>query len=182
MISLRSCATQLSVVLFAIVSVQRPTLATTQGEAMVMNKFKNWSVYKGPNNVYFIASKPEAQSGTYSKREEPLLIISDFPEKQGQEVSVYIGYTCKSGAPVRGTVEMSYSDASNKKTFTMHSSGERAWVKGNEDQEVINLFKKGARVRIQAESFKNTNSTDTYSLDGFSDAHRALSEARKNDQ
>ncbi|MBL0725632.1 MAG: hypothetical protein JJW01_01595 [Alphaproteobacteria bacterium] len=152
--------------------------ANTQNEAVLINKYRNWSVYKGPNNIYFIASKAEHQTGTYSKRETPFLMVTDFGNNN-VEVSVYIGYTCKSGTPVSGTAYLSYTDQTNTQSFTMHSSGERAWVKGENDQDIIALFKKGAKVKIAAESYKGTNSIDTYSLNGFFDAYRTLLEARK---
>ena len=170
---------KISLFLLLLLASHNVLLASSSDEAAVIYKFKDWSVYKGPEDVYFIASRAKEQSGTFSKREDPFLIISIFPDRPSSEVSVYIGYTCKSGAPVNVSVSMSNSDASNVRKFLMQSSGERAWARKNEDENIIDSFKKGAKATIFAESFKNTNSRDVYSLDGFSDAYKALTELKQ---
>lgn len=157
--------------LFFLLSLTRLSLAT-EGDATLIAKFKDWSVYKGAKDVVFIASRPIKQSGTYAKREDPYLIVSYF-EKDVIEVSVFTGYTYKAGSQVVAKIA-SAKDASKLDTFTLSPQAERAWLKGEQDKALIEKMKNGSKVVIDGESFRGTTSKDEYSLAGFTEAYNKM--------
>jgi hypothetical protein len=149
-------------------------VATSAGDdSILIERFKNWSVYKSPSGTYFMAARAAKQSGTYGKRGDPYLMVTNFGN-DGVQISVYTGYTYKVGSTVSGVVYMSSKDSGKVESFVMYSQGERAWFKNKDDAMMIEKFKLGYTVELNGESHRGTFSKDLYSLDGFSDAYRSM--------
>jgi uncharacterized protein YuzE len=59
--------------------------------------------------------------------------------------------------------------------FILFTRGAHAWTKDEtEDRALIDVMKSGETMVIEGESIKNTTSTDTYSLLGFTKAYNAM--------
>ena len=83
------------------------------------------------------------------------------------EVSVQPGYTYLEGSSVDLAV--------GQNQFTLFTRGAHAWTKDEtEDRTLIDVMKRGENMVIKGESIKNTTSTDTYSLLGFTKAYNAM--------
>ena len=80
------------------------------------------------------------------------------------EISVTNGYTFKLKTPVAAK--------SGKKSYDLFSKGRFAWVADNEDQaKLIKTMKKASRLMIIGNSEKGTQTTDHYSMMGFTKAY-----------
>ncbi len=99
------------------------------------------------------------------KREPSRLFVSFRPiENIKNEVSVTNGYEFKLKTPVTAK--------SGKKTYDLFSKGRFAWVVDNEDEaKLITTMKKASRLMIIGNTEKGEQTTDHYSMMGFTKAY-----------
>lgn len=131
--------------------------------------FESWrvlTVEKDGQHVCYIASLPAEQTGTYKKRGEPyLLVTSKSPTVD--EVSTSAGYPFNE----KEAVKLSFG----QKSYELFSKGEVAWAYDeNADQAIVKDMMRGNRITIEGKSWRGTQSKDTYSLKGFTAAHRKM--------
>ena len=101
------------------------------------------------------------------KREPSRLFVSFRPaENIKNEISVTNGYDFKLKAPVTAK--------SGKKSYDLFSKGRFAWVVDNEDEKkLIVTMKKASRLMIVGNSQKGDQTTDHYSMMGFTKAYNS---------
>ena len=101
------------------------------------------------------------------KRDDSRLFVSFRPsEKIKNEVSVTNGYEFKLKAPVTAK--------SGKKTYDLFSKGRFAWVVDDKDEiKLITTMKKASRLMIIGNTDKGDQTTDHYSMMGFTKAYNA---------
>ena len=133
-----------------------------------LGKFKDWESFvlsKEGNKTCFAQSIPVVKAPKKFKREASRLFVSFRPkEKIKNEISVTNGYEFKLKAPVAAK--------SGKKSFDLFSKGRFAWVVDNEDEsKLISTMKKASRLMIVGNSEKGTQTTDHYSMMGFTKAY-----------
>ncbi len=136
-----------------------------------LGSYTDWNVWEldeGGQKICYIVSEPKKQSGTYTRRGKPAVLVTRRPTPNvADEVSVQPGYTYLEGSNV--------SLAVGQNQFTLFTRGAHAWTKdATEDQTLIDIMKSGESMVISGESIKNTTSTDTYSLLGFTKAYNAM--------
>lgn len=135
--------------------------------------YKYWSVFKTDQNVKYAVSFPIKDEGTYTKRERPYIMISNFKGKI--EISINVGYHQKKMSKAEATIFLDRNVNPKKENFYLATSREFCWNdKDEDDQRMINFMKRGDKVVIKAQSTRNTNSIDTYSLDGFTGAYNEI--------
>lgn len=127
-----------------------------------------WELEEGGQKICYIVSEPKKQAGTYTRRGKPAVLVTRRPAPTvTDEVSVQPGYTYLEGSSV--------SVAVGQNQFTLFTRGAHAWTKDEtEDRALIDIMKRGESMVIDGESIKNTTSTDTYSLLGFTKAYNAM--------
>ena len=135
-----------------------------------LGKFKDWESFvllKEGVKVCFAQSIPIVRAPKKLKREASRLFVSFRPaENIRNEVSVTNGYEFKLKAPVAAK--------SGKKTYDLFSKGRFAWVVDNNDEKkLISTMKKASRLMIIGNSEKGTQTTDHYSMMGFTKAYSA---------
>ena len=133
-----------------------------------IGKFKDWESFilsQDGNKICFAQSIPVVRAPKKLKRDPSRLFISFRPgENIKNEISVTNGYEFKLKAPVAAK--------SGKKTYDLFSKGKFAWVTDNEDEKkLINTMKKASRLMIIGNSEKGTQTTDHYSMMGFTKAY-----------
>jgi hypothetical protein len=103
----------------------------------------------------------EEAEGDYSQRGEIFALVTNDPAGGIEgEVSVVTGYTYRKDSKV--TVRIGGA------TFDMFTSGDRAWTQGpEEDAPLVQAMVKGADMVVTGVSSRGTQTTDTYSLSGF---------------
>jgi invasion protein IalB len=141
--------------------------------AIVSGNFGTWSLYTSESpthKICFVASAPEEKKPVTANRATTLFYISAWP-KDGvrTEVSVKLGYPVKTGSPVTVTV--------GSDSFKLFAKDERAYIADTtQELKLIEAMRKGAKLTVQANSERGTETTDTYSLSGLSQALDAMAQ------
>ena len=133
-----------------------------------IGKFKDWESFvllQEGNKICFAQSIPVIKAPKKFKREASRLFVSFRPaENIKNEVSVTNGYEFKLKAPVAAK--------SGKRIYDLFSKGRFAWVVDNEDEKkLISTMKKASRLMIVGNSEEGTQTTDHYSMMGFTKAY-----------
>ena len=133
-----------------------------------LGKFKDWESFilsKEGNKICFAQSIPVVRAPKKIKRDPSRLFISFRPtENIKNEVSVTNGYEFKLKAPVTAK--------SGKKSYDLFSKGRFAWVVNNNDEsKLIVTMKKASRLMIIGNTNKGDQTTDHYSMMGFTKAY-----------
>ncbi len=133
-----------------------------------VGKFKDWESFvlsQEGNKICFAQSVPVVRAPKKIKRDPSRLFISFRPaENIKNEVSVTNGYDFKLKAPVTAK--------SGKKSYDLFSKGRFAWVVDNEDEtKLIITMKKASRLMIIGNTDKDDQTTDHYSMMGFTKAY-----------
>ena len=133
-----------------------------------IGKFKDWESFvlsQEGNKICFAQSTPIVRAPKKLKREPSRLFVSFRPnENIKNEISVTNGYEFKPKAPV--------SAKSGKKSYVLFSKGRFAWVVENKDQaRLIVTMKKASRLMIVGNTNKGDQTTDHYSMMGFTKAY-----------
>ena len=139
-----------------------------------LGKFKDWESFvllKEGKKVCFAQSIPVVRAPKKIKRDPSRLFVSFRPDENiKNEISVTNGYEFKLKVPV--------SAKSGKKIYDLFSKGRFAWVVDNEDEaKLIVTMKKASRLMIIGNSDKGNQTTDHYSMMGFTKAYNT---AKKN--
>ncbi len=133
-----------------------------------IGKFKDWESFilsQEGNKICYAQSIPVVRAPKKLKREPSRLFVSFRPaENIKNEVSVTNGYEFKAKTPVIAK--------SGKKTYDFFSKGRFAWVVDNEDEKkLIVTMKKASRLMIIGNTDKGDQTTDHYSMMGFTKAY-----------
>ena len=133
-----------------------------------VGKFKDWESFvlsKDGNKTCFAQSVPVVREPKKLKRDPSRLFISFRPaEDIKNEVSVTNGYEFKLKAPVTAK--------SGKKAYDLFSKGRFAWVVDSKDEsKLIVTMKKASRLMITGMTKKDDQTTDHYSMMGFTKAY-----------
>ena len=102
-----------------------------------------------------------------------LSVIADFTglwqlNILGIALNFVAGYNYKNGSPV----EVKIGTTTINDIFT---EGDKAWtLNGTIDKELVDAMKRGQRMIVKGVSDKGTATKDTYSLNGFMSAYRAI--------
>ena len=135
-----------------------------------VGKFKDWESFvllQDGNKTCFAQSIPVVRAPKKLKRESSRLFVSFRPaENIKNEISVTNGYEFKLKAPVTAK--------SGKRAYDLFSKGRYAWVADNNDEaKLILTMKKASRLMIIGNSDKGAQTTDHYSMMGFTKAYKA---------
>jgi hypothetical protein len=133
-----------------------------------VGKFKDWESFilsREGNKTCFAQSIPVVRAPKKLKRNSSRLFVSFRPnENINNEVSVTNGYEFKLKTPVTAK--------SGKKSYDLFSKGRFAWVVDNKDEKkLIVTMKKASRLMIIGNTNKGEQTTDHYSMMGFTKAY-----------
>ena len=133
-----------------------------------VGKFKDWESFvlsQDGNKVCFAQSTPLIRAPKKLKRDPSRLFVTFRPaEKIKNEISVTNGYEFKIKAPVTAK--------SGKKKFDLFSKGRFAWIADSKDESrLISTMRKASRLMIIGNTDKGEQTTDHYSMMGFTKAY-----------
>ena len=133
-----------------------------------VGKFKDWESFvlsQDGNKTCFAQSIPVVRAPKKLKRDPSRLFVSFRPaENIENEVSVTNGYEFKLKTPVAAK--------SGKKNYDLFSKGRFAWVVDSEDEsKLIVTMKKASRLMIIGMTEKDDQTTDHYSMMGFTKSY-----------
>jgi invasion protein IalB len=147
---------------------------SASAQPQTIGTFQDWSAYTDQSSgsrICYIGAKPKKAEGDYSKRGEIFTLVSHRPsENVVGEVSIEIGYPFKKNSEATATVD--------GKPFKLFTRGENAWAyDAAGDRALVSAMKAGTTMEVKGVSSRGTNTTDTYSLSGFTAAFNAISKA-----
>ena len=147
--------------------------APAQAEDEVLGEFRDWFAVAyddGGNKVCYAVSKPKKSDGDYTKRGLIYVQVTRRGGAASDVVSFEAGYPYKDGGEVEVTVK--------KKTFTLCADQQSAWANtADDDKALVKAMRKGSKMTVVGFSRRGTKTTDTYSLYGFTLAHKAIVKA-----
>jgi invasion protein IalB len=172
-------ATALALPSVAVAQPKPPASPTAQ--ATLLGQYGDWGAYTatpGGQKVCFALAKPSSSVDNPPNRRtaaNPVyMFISTRPaEKVSNEVSVLVtGYEFKPNTEASVAVGAS--------SFAMYTQKDGAWVKNAaEETKLIETMRKGTDVVIKATTSRGTQTTDTFSLKGITQAvDRAAQECK----
>jgi len=150
------------------------TATNAEEDLKSTGKFKDWESFvlsQDGSKTCYAESTPVVRAPKKFKRDPSRLFVSFRPaENIKNELSVTNGYEFKLKAPVEAK--------SGKKKYNLFSKGRFAWVVENVDEtKLILTMKKASRLMIIGNSKKGAQTTDHYSMMGFTKAYNT---AKKN--
>ena len=138
-------------------------------EPTLIGQFGTWGAYTAmPNGkkVCFALAKPSSSKTNPPNRprDPAYAFVSTRPaEKVINEVSVMIGYALKPGS--ESSLEVGGA------SYAMYTQGDGLWIKNAaEEERMVDAMRKAADVTVKGVSAKGTETTDTFSLKGLSQA------------
>ncbi|MDE3177780.1 MAG: hypothetical protein KGM15_16890 [Pseudomonadota bacterium] len=156
-------------------SSAKPALIGTYGD---------WKVYHaatGKARICYISAEPKSREPAAAKGEKAYAFISERPaERVRNEVSFVMGFKlataddlkeAKKGKKPKKRQDESPTATIGEASFDLTPVDSALWVKNAaEEGKVIDEMRKGANLVITATAKNGRNTTDTYSLAGFSQA------------
>ncbi len=160
---------KISILLFLI-------LLTTQVSANVpksTGKYKNWESFSAETDkgkVCFAQSIPNKRAPSSIKRSDSRLFVTFRPgDKIKDEISITSGHAYKASTVVA---------KSGRNDFTFFSQDTFAWLLDTkEEQNFIKLMKRATNLIITARTIKGAETTDHYSMMGFTKAYNTAKKA-----
>jgi hypothetical protein len=147
-----------------------PAAAVAGGaKPTLLGQFGEWGAYAaspGGKKVCFAIARPtSSETNPPAKSRNPsYMFISSRPaEKISNEVSIVIGYPFKPNTEASAVVGTA--------SFALYTQQDGAWIKNvSEEARLIEALRSGQNAVVKGVSAKGTQSTDTFSLKGFSQA------------
>jgi hypothetical protein len=135
----------------------------------LLGQYGDWGAYAATPNgrkVCFSIAKPKTSLTTPAgrKRDQAYVFVSSRPgENVRNEVSVIIGY------PFKEMTDATAEIGTDK--FAMYTLNDGAWIKNvAEEARMVDSMRKGSDLTVKGVSGRGTESTDSYSLKGLSQA------------
>ena len=148
-----------------------PAVAAAAGgaEPTLIGQFGTWGAYSATPNgkkVCFALAKPSSSKTNPPNRprDPAYAFVSTRPaEKVTNEVSIMIGYALKPGS--ESSLEVGGA------SYAMYTQGDGLWIKNAaEEERMVDAMRKSADVTVKGVSAKGTETIDTFSLKGLSQA------------
>ena len=145
------------------------TAAAGGAEPTLIGQFGTWGAYTATPNgkkVCFALAKPSSSKTNPPNRprDPAYAFVSTRPaEKVVNEVSIMIGYALKPGS--ESSLEVGGG------SYAMYTQGDGLWIKNAaEEERMVEAMRKAADVTVKGVSAKGTETVDTFSLKGLSQA------------
>ena len=149
--------------------VKPPAAMTGGAEPTLIGQFGTWGAYTATPNgkrVCFALAKPTSSKTNPPNRprDPAYAFVSTRPaEKVSNEVSIMIGYALKPGS--ESTLEVGGA------AYSMYTQGDGLWIKNAaEEDQMVQAMRRSADAIVKGVSAKGTETTDTFSMKGLSQA------------
>ena len=157
----------------AVVVCAMPALSQ---DVTALGRHGDWIAYTYQENgqpVCYMTSAPTKSEGKYSRRGDVQLLVTHRPGRDAFDViSIVAGYEYRRDADAGLAIR--------NDRFKLFTNGDRAWARdAKTDQAMTQAMIEGKNAVVSGTSSRGTLTTDTFSLIGFTAAHKAISEACK---
>lgn len=155
-----------------------PAATATEAKPTLLAQYAEWGAYTaspGGKKVCFTIARPTtAETRPPNRpRNQPYLFVTTRPtDKVTNEISIAIGYPFKSGS--KSTVQIGQT------TYVLYTEGDGAWIKNAaEEARMVEDMRAGETAVVKGVSSHGTQTIDTYSLKGLSQALDRVAEECK---
>ena len=136
-------------------------------------KYKNWESFVAETDkgkICFAQTVPTKRAPAAVKREKSKLFVSFRPSEDiKDEVSLTSGHDYKTS---------SVTARSGKRKYSFFSQKDFAWLLDDqEEKKFIQLMKKATDIIVKARTIKGAETTDHYSMMGFTKAYNTAKKA-----
>jgi Invasion associated locus B (IalB) protein len=136
-----------------------------------LGTFKDWQAYSWVENgkkLCYMLSRPNKSTPKGANRDDIYLMVTYRPSGSSkEEVSHITGYSYME----KSTVDVLIG---NRK-FILATNNDVAWVpEGESDAKLISAMRGGSKLVVKGKSSRGTLTTDSYSLQGFTAAHKQI--------
>lgn len=142
----------------------KPAEKSDSAPALV-SQYGDWGVYvaNSKGKICYALAEPKSRAPKLN-RDPAYLFVSTRPaENVRNEISVVVGFAIKEGSDA--TVEV------GNMSFPFYTKNDSAWIKNAaEEGQAVDAMRAGQSAVVKGTSSKGTQSTDTYSLKGLSQA------------
>lgn len=160
----------------AALAVSALTVVTAHAaEPKLLGTFKDWNAFtfeEGGHKVCYMSSQPKKKEPAKAKRGDIYALVTHRPaEKSLDVVSFMMGYPLKKDMETQADV--------SGKPFKLFNDTQTAWARdADTDKALVGAMRDGKKsLVVNGVSARGTKTTDTYSLDGFSQAYGAINDA-----
>ena len=167
---LRRLAPTLAIVSLAAMGTATGASAQAGGQqAVLLGTFGDWGAYSadaGGTKVCYALSQPSERRPDTLRRGAGYIFVSYRPaENVSNEIAVVMGFPTQEGQNARGVVDGA--------AFGFVTRGENAWVADAADESrIVDAFVRGRQLELNVTSARGNETTDVYSLSGFTAAMR----------
>jgi invasion protein IalB len=150
----------------------RPAATNPTAQATLLGQYGDWGAYTASpagRKVCFALAKPSSSVDNPPNRRNAsnlvYMFVSTRPEeKVANEISLLVtGYAFKPNTEAALAI--------GNTPFAMYTQNDGAWVKNAGDEaRLVETMRKGADLTVKATTSKGTQTTDTFSLKGISQA------------
>ena len=156
--------------------VAAPVAAQAKGPKPLLKNPGVWGAFslrEGKGQACYLAGQPKDSKPAGVKRGPIWLLVTHRPYKKIKgEVGVYVGYPLKPGS--KATIDV------DGQTFKLYTVDDTAWVEdAKTEAKLIAAMRAGQKMVIRGISKRGTKTTDSYSLKGFTRAHKAINRTCK---
>jgi len=138
----------------------------------LLGEFDAWTAFTYVENgesVCMMWSQPQKAEGEYTRRGEIYAFVSHRPPRR-DEIRFEAGYPFAAGSRLTLTI--------GGDRFTLATRASTAWLDDSAlAPRLIRTMQAGETMIVEGTSSRGTRTRDTYSLLGFTAAHRAISAA-----
>jgi hypothetical protein len=133
-----------------------------------LGSYGDWGAYAAQGGrdktCYALAQPKDRTPKGRLKDVTAYVFISTRPaENIRNEVAINLGYPTKDGSAAVAEIDGA--------SYELITKGDNAWVKDqSKEKEFVGALRGGSKLVVKASSARGTNTTDSYSLRGFSDA------------
>lgn len=146
-----------------------PPAVTGGAKPTLLGQYGEWGAYAatpaGKKVCFAIAKPTSAETSPPNRPRNPIyMFVSTRPaDKVSNELSIINGYPFKPGS--EASIEVGST------TYALYTQQDGAWIKNaTEEAQLIDALRQGQTAVVKGSSSKGTQSTDTYSLKGLTQA------------
>ncbi len=150
------------------------SLPAVAQDTRTLGTYRDWSAFAyrdDATRVCYIGSEPTESRGDYTQRGDIWILVTHrSPGGSRDVVSIVAGYDYDEKAPVRVAI--------GDDEFRLFAHGDTAWAyTDGDDRALVDAMKAGVAMTVRGRSRRGTDTTDEFSLLGFTAAHETINQA-----
>ena len=135
---------------------------------------RDWHAFQymeNGNRVCYMASRPTREEGNYTRRGDVFVLVTHRPAENSRDVVSFItGYTYQADSQVTVSI--------GGQNFELFTEDDTAWTRdAATDGRLVAAMRSGTQMTVRGTSDRGTQTTDTYSLFGFTDTQGEINRA-----